>query len=73
MSPSGAEFIRQIKSQIDEVDPAQVHEELGNGAVVVDVRETEEVARARSPAPSTCRAATSSRASRARPPTARSA
>ena len=43
MSPSGAEFIRQVKSQIDEVDPGQVHEVLGNGAVIVDVRETEEV------------------------------
>ena len=50
MSPSGAEFIRQIKSQIKEVDPAEVHEALrngnGNGAVsIVDVRESEEVAR----------------------------
>lgn len=42
MSPSGAELLRQIKSQIQEVDPAAVHEQLGNGAVVVDVRETEE-------------------------------
>lgn len=49
MSPSGAEFIRQIKSQIDEVDPAQVHEELGNGAVLVDVREAEEVSAGKLP------------------------
>lgn len=49
MSPSGAEFIRQIKSQIDEVDPAQVHEELGNGAVIVDVRESEEVSAGKIP------------------------
>ena len=46
MSPSGAEVIRQIKSQIDEVDPSQVHEVVsanGNGrAVIVDVRESEE-------------------------------
>ena len=49
MSPSGAEFIRQIKSQIDEVDPAQVHEELGNGAVLVDVRETDEVSQGKLP------------------------
>ena len=42
MSPSGAEVLRQIKSRIDEVDPAVVREQLGNGAVVVDVRETEE-------------------------------
>jgi rhodanese-related sulfurtransferase len=49
LSPSGAEFVRQIKSQIDEVDPAEVHEELGNGAVVVDVRETEEVSAGKIP------------------------
>jgi molybdopterin/thiamine biosynthesis adenylyltransferase/rhodanese-related sulfurtransferase len=49
VSPSGAEFIRQIKSQIDEVDPAKVHEELGNGAVIVDVRETEEVSAGKIP------------------------
>ncbi len=42
MSPSGAEVLRQIKSQIEEVDPAAVREQLSNGAVVVDVRETEE-------------------------------
>jgi sulfur-carrier protein adenylyltransferase/sulfurtransferase len=42
MSPSGAEVLRQIKSRIDEVDPATVREQLSNGAVVVDVREPEE-------------------------------
>src|SRR5690242_16781856 len=42
MSPSGAEVLRKIKSRIDEVDPAAVREQLGNGAVVVDVREPEE-------------------------------
>lgn len=42
MTPSGAELLRTIKSQIQEVDPAAVHEQLGNGAVIVDVRETEE-------------------------------
>jgi len=42
MSPSGAEVLRQIKSRIDEVDPADVHAQLSNGAVVVDVREPEE-------------------------------
>jgi len=40
--PSGAEVLRQIKSRIDEVDPAAVREQLSNGAVVVDVREPEE-------------------------------
>ena len=29
MSPSGAEYIRQIKSQVEEIDPAQVSEHLG--------------------------------------------
>ncbi len=44
MSPSGAELLRQVKSQIEEVDPAVVGEHLGNGAVIVDVREAEEFA-----------------------------
>ncbi len=42
MSPSGAELLRQIKSRIDEVDPSVVREQISNGAVIVDVRETEE-------------------------------
>ena len=42
MSPSGAEVLRQIKSRIEEVDPAAVREQVGNGAVIVDVREPEE-------------------------------
>ncbi len=42
MSPSGAELLRQIKSQITEVDPAEVQEQMRNGAVVIDVRESEE-------------------------------
>src|SRR6201996_7628101 len=42
MSPSGAEVLRKIKSRIDEVDPAAVREQVGNGAVIVDVREPEE-------------------------------
>src|SRR5215475_7506576 len=42
MSPSGAEVLRQIKSRIDEVDPAEVREQAKNGAVVVDVREVDE-------------------------------
>jgi molybdopterin/thiamine biosynthesis adenylyltransferase/rhodanese-related sulfurtransferase len=42
MSPSGAEVLRDIKSRIDEVDPAEVREQLANGAVVIDVREPEE-------------------------------
>lgn len=42
MSPSGAEVLRQIKSRIDEVDPSEVRDQRGNGAVVIDVREPEE-------------------------------
>ncbi len=42
MTPSGAEVLRQIKSRIDEVDPAAAREQLSNGAVLVDVREPEE-------------------------------
>jgi molybdopterin/thiamine biosynthesis adenylyltransferase/rhodanese-related sulfurtransferase len=44
MSPSGAELLRQIKSRISEVEPAQVREQISNGAVIVDVRETDEFA-----------------------------
>ncbi len=44
MSPSGAELIRRIKSEIKETDPAVVHELLGNGVAIVDVRESEEFA-----------------------------
>src|SRR5581483_4903363 len=44
MSPSGAEVLRQIKDRIGEVDPAAVREQIGNGAVLVDVRENEEYA-----------------------------
>jgi molybdopterin/thiamine biosynthesis adenylyltransferase/rhodanese-related sulfurtransferase len=44
MSPSGAEFIRQVKAEISEIDPAGVHELVGNGVAIIDVRETEEFA-----------------------------
>ena len=44
MSPSGAELLRQVKSEIDEVDPAEVNELIHEGATVVDVREAEEYA-----------------------------
>ncbi len=44
MSPSGAELLSQIKSRITEVEPADVRAQMNNGAVVVDVRETEEFA-----------------------------
>jgi sulfur-carrier protein adenylyltransferase/sulfurtransferase len=42
MSPSGPEVIKQIRSQVDEVDPAEVERQHRNGAVLVDVRESEE-------------------------------
>jgi molybdopterin/thiamine biosynthesis adenylyltransferase/rhodanese-related sulfurtransferase len=48
MSPSGAEVIRQIKSQIEEVDPSEVNSATQNGngngsrPVLIDVRESEE-------------------------------
>jgi sulfur-carrier protein adenylyltransferase/sulfurtransferase len=42
MAPSGAEILRQIKNRIDEVDPAIVREQAGNGTVLIDVRETDE-------------------------------
>ena len=42
MSPSGAEVLRQIKSRIDEIDPAAAREQSSHGAVLVDVRVTRE-------------------------------
>src|SRR3954465_1941908 len=50
MSPTGAEVIRKIRSQIEEVDPAEGREHLGNGVVLVDVRESEEWAAGHIPA-----------------------
>jgi molybdopterin/thiamine biosynthesis adenylyltransferase/rhodanese-related sulfurtransferase len=49
VTPSGAEFIRQIKSQITEVDPSDVNTSLDQGVVIVDVRETDEVAQGKIP------------------------
>src|SRR3954463_13998509 len=43
MSPSGAEYIKQVKAQIDETDPSAVSEVLGaDGVVIIDVREQDE-------------------------------
>jgi molybdopterin/thiamine biosynthesis adenylyltransferase/rhodanese-related sulfurtransferase len=42
MSPSSAELFRQVKSQIEEVDPSEVKELLEEGVAIVDVREAEE-------------------------------
>jgi molybdopterin/thiamine biosynthesis adenylyltransferase/rhodanese-related sulfurtransferase len=44
MSPSGTELLRTIKDRIHEVDPGAVHEQMNNGATILDVRETEEFA-----------------------------
>ena len=43
MSPSSAELVRQVKGEIDEVDPSEVKELLQEGVAIVDVRETEEL------------------------------
>ncbi len=43
MSPSGAEFIKQVKRSVEEVDPSDVRPLLGNGVAVIDVREGDEV------------------------------
>ena len=45
MSPSeSAELLRRIKNQIDEVDPSEVNELIGEGVTIVDVRGSEEFA-----------------------------
>ncbi|WP_372789863.1 molybdopterin-synthase adenylyltransferase MoeB [Paraconexibacter sp.] len=49
MTPSGAEFIKQVKSQIREVDPSEVNELLHEGVTIVDVRETDEVSAGKLP------------------------
>jgi molybdopterin/thiamine biosynthesis adenylyltransferase/rhodanese-related sulfurtransferase len=43
MSTSSGELLRQVKSEISEIDPSEVNELLREGAVIVDVRETEEL------------------------------
>ena len=37
MSPSGAEFIRQVKREIKEIDPSDVQPLVGNGVATVVV------------------------------------
>jgi molybdopterin/thiamine biosynthesis adenylyltransferase/rhodanese-related sulfurtransferase len=49
MSATSAELLRRVKSSISEIDPAEVHDQLGNGAVIVDVRETDELASGKLP------------------------
>jgi molybdopterin/thiamine biosynthesis adenylyltransferase/rhodanese-related sulfurtransferase len=49
MSPSGPEFIRQIKAATSEIDPAAVHELVGDGVAIIDVRESDEWAQGHLP------------------------
>lgn len=49
MTPSGSDFIQQVKSQIEEIDPADVNGLLGSDTALIDVRETEEVESGRLP------------------------
>jgi molybdopterin/thiamine biosynthesis adenylyltransferase/rhodanese-related sulfurtransferase len=49
MSPSGAELIRKVKSEITETDPQVVHGLLDNGVAIIDVRDTEEWAQGHLP------------------------
>lgn len=49
MSRSSAELLQSVKSEIEEIDPSEVHELLEEGVVVVDVREGEEVAAGKLP------------------------
>jgi sulfur-carrier protein adenylyltransferase/sulfurtransferase len=49
MSPSGAEYIKRIREQVQEVDPSDVKPLVGNGVPIVDVREAEEYAVAHLP------------------------
>jgi molybdopterin/thiamine biosynthesis adenylyltransferase/rhodanese-related sulfurtransferase len=44
MSPSGPELLRTVKSQIEEVDPSEVNQLIGEGVAIVDVREADELA-----------------------------
>src|SRR6202522_3497100 len=44
MSVSGAELLRRVKSQIQEVDPSEVNELIDEGVTIVDVRRSEEFA-----------------------------
>ena len=44
MSTSGAELLRQVKSQIQEIDPSEVKELAHEGVTIIDVRGSEEFA-----------------------------
>jgi len=42
VSPTGADYIRQVKQQITEIDPSDVHGLLDDNIAIVDVREGDE-------------------------------
>jgi molybdopterin/thiamine biosynthesis adenylyltransferase/rhodanese-related sulfurtransferase len=43
VTTSGADFIKQVKTEIQEVDPSEVNQLLHEGVKVIDVREADEV------------------------------
>ncbi len=43
MSTSSADLLRQVKSEIDEVDPSEVKELLQEGVAIIDLREIDEL------------------------------
>ncbi len=49
MSPSGAEYIKQVKASVQEIDPSDVKPLLGNGVAIIDVRENEELSSGKLP------------------------
>jgi molybdopterin/thiamine biosynthesis adenylyltransferase/rhodanese-related sulfurtransferase len=49
MATSSAELLRKVKSEIEEVDPAEVRELLDEGVVLIDVREAEELSQGKIP------------------------
>jgi molybdopterin/thiamine biosynthesis adenylyltransferase/rhodanese-related sulfurtransferase len=42
VSVSGAQYVRKVREQVDEVDPSQVAELVDDGVAIIDVRESEE-------------------------------
>jgi len=49
MATSSAELLRKVKSEIEEVDPAEVRELLDEGVVLIDLREAEELSQGKIP------------------------
>jgi molybdopterin/thiamine biosynthesis adenylyltransferase/rhodanese-related sulfurtransferase len=42
VSVSGAQYVRKVREQVDEVDPSEVAELVDDGVAIIDVRESEE-------------------------------